>query len=113
MNHLREKECEACRVGATLLTVKEQEKYLEVIPKWEVFVEDAIAKLKRDFSFKNFKEALKFTNDIGLIAEAEGHHPDITTRYGSVTIVWYTHKIEGLHLNDFIMAAKTDHLAKQ
>jgi 4a-hydroxytetrahydrobiopterin dehydratase len=62
------------------------------------------------FNFKNFLQALKFTNKIGAIAEEEGHHPRIITEYGRVTVDWWTHKIGGLHKNDFIMAAKTDEL---
>jgi 4a-hydroxytetrahydrobiopterin dehydratase len=62
------------------------------------------------FNFKNFLQALKFTNKIGAIAEEEGHHPRIITEYGRVTVDWWTHRIGGLHKNDFIMAAKTDGL---
>ncbi len=60
---------------------------------------------------KNFKQALQLTNQIGAIAEQEGHHPAILTEWGGrVTVSWWTHKIGGLHVNDFIMAAKTDEL---
>jgi 4a-hydroxytetrahydrobiopterin dehydratase len=62
------------------------------------------------FNFKNFLQALKFTNKIGAIAEEEGHHPRIITEYGRVTVDWWTHMIGGLHKNDFIMAAKTDEI---
>jgi 4a-hydroxytetrahydrobiopterin dehydratase len=62
------------------------------------------------FRFKNFRQALEFTNKIGDIAEQEGHHPVIVTEWGRVKVSWWTHKIQGLHQNDFIMAAKTDEL---
>jgi len=111
MSSLTQQKCEACRVGAPLATAEEKETYLSILSKWKLITEDGIEKLQRDFSFKNFKEALEFTNKVGMIAEDDGHHPDITTRYGSVSVIWYTHKINGLHLNDFIMAAKTDQIA--
>ncbi len=68
--------------------------------------------ITRVFKFKNFLEALDFTNKVGEIAESEGHHPEITTEWGKVTVQWWTHKIKGLHENDFGMAAKTDLLLK-
>jgi 4a-hydroxytetrahydrobiopterin dehydratase len=64
----------------------------------------------RAFKFKNFTEALAFTDQVGEIAEEEGHHPALFTEWGKVTVRWWTHKIGGLHENDFIMAAKTDRL---
>jgi 4a-hydroxytetrahydrobiopterin dehydratase len=64
----------------------------------------------RRFRFKNFAQALAFTNQVGKIAEEQGHHPNILTEWGQVTVEWWTHVIQGLHQNDFIMAAKTDQL---
>ncbi|MBI3740755.1 MAG: 4a-hydroxytetrahydrobiopterin dehydratase, partial [Chloroflexi bacterium] len=69
-----------------------------------------IKRLERVFKFKNFADALAFTNKIGAMAEEEGHHPVIITDWGRVTVTWWTHKIKGLHQNDFIAAAKTDRL---
>ena len=69
-----------------------------------------IKRLTRNFMFKNFKQALDFTNKVGKIAEEEGHHPVMVTQWGKVKVSWWTHKIKGLHRNDFIMAAKTDNL---
>jgi 4a-hydroxytetrahydrobiopterin dehydratase len=71
---------------------------------------DGIKRLERSFLFDDFAQALAFTNKVGQIAEEEGHHPDILTEWGRVTVSWWTHKIGGLHKNDFIMAAKTDNL---
>ena len=71
---------------------------------------DGIKRLERVFKFKDFAEALAFTNKVGQIAEEEGHHPSILTEWGRVTVTWWTHKIKGLHRNDFIMATKTDRL---
>src|SRR4029434_3522610 len=66
-----------------------------------------INRLERLYKFSNFAEALTFTNKVGELAEAEAHHPALLTEWGRVTVAWWTHKIRGLHRNDFIMAAKT------
>jgi 4a-hydroxytetrahydrobiopterin dehydratase len=71
---------------------------------------DGVDRLQRVYRFKNFVEALAFTNRVGQIAEAEGHHPLLITEWGRVTVQWWTHKIGGLHINDFVLAAKTDEL---
>jgi 4a-hydroxytetrahydrobiopterin dehydratase len=80
------------------------------IPEWQIKEVDGEKRLERVFKFKNFAKALAFTNKVGAIAEKEDHHPMIITEYGRVTVDWWTHKIGGLHKNDFIMAAKTDRL---
>jgi 4a-hydroxytetrahydrobiopterin dehydratase len=80
------------------------------LPDWDLVEEDGIKKLRRTFNFSNFAEALDFTNQVGEIAEEEGHHPIITLTWGRVTVTWYTHNIKGLQEDDFIMAAKTDEL---
>ena len=72
---------------------------------------DGVKQLQRVFRFRNFQAALAFTNRVGALAEAQGHHPLLITEWGRVTVCWWTHKIGGLHLNDFIMAARTDTLA--
>ena len=65
---------------------------------------------QQEFKFKNFVQALEFTNQVGRLAEEECHHPALLTEWGRVTVTWWTHKIKGLHRNDFVMAAKTDEL---
>ncbi len=107
---LTQKSCEACRVGAPLATDSEIEQMMPQIPDWQIIEVDGINQLKREFSFDNFIEALAFTNKVGELAESEGHHPALLTEWGKVTVRWWTHKINGLHVNDFIMAAKTDGL---
>jgi 4a-hydroxytetrahydrobiopterin dehydratase len=77
---------------------------------WQIVERDQIKRLERAFKFKNFIEALHFTDRVGELAEEEGHHPALLTEWGKVTVTWWTHKIRGLHRNDFIMAAKTDGL---
>jgi len=108
MENIAEKECEACRIGAPLATEDEIRTWLPQVPEWEIIEEHNIRKLRRTFTFTDFKDAISFTNRVGKIAEEEGHHPTILTEYGQVTVSWWSHKIKGLHVNDFIMAARTD-----
>lgn len=86
------------------------EEMISQLPNWDLVEEDGIKKLRRTFDFSNFAEALDFTNQVGEIAEAEGHHPIITLTWGRATVTWYTHKVKGLQENDFTMAAKTNEL---
>jgi 4a-hydroxytetrahydrobiopterin dehydratase len=108
----REK-CTACRRDSPHVTEEEIKAFHPQIPEWNLVSEGDIPKLDRAFRFRNFEQALAFTNTIGQLAEAEGHHPRITTEWGRVGVTWWTHKIRNLHRNDFIMAAKTDELYKE
>ena len=110
MAELHQMKCVACRGGEPTLTESEIEEYHPQVPEWQIKEVGGIKRLERVFKFKNFVEAMAFTTKIGLIAEKEDHHPLIVTEYGRVTVDWWTHKIKGLHANDFIMAAKTDRL---
>ena len=112
MDNLAGKTCEVCRAGAPLATEAEIEQLMPQVPDWEVIEVDGMKRLRRTFKFKNFVEALAHTNKVGALAEAEGHHPAIRTEWGKVAVTWWTHKIRGLHTNDFIMAAKTDKLVE-
>jgi len=112
MQTLQNEKCEACRADAPRVTEEEIRELSAQIPEWELIEIDGIKRLRRKFSFRNFAEALEFGNRVGKLAEAEGHHPAILTEWGSVEVTWWTHKIKGLHRNDFIMAAKTDELAR-
>jgi len=91
-----------------MLTDAEIEDLLHQVPQWQVREVDGMKRLERTFKFKNFTQALEFTNKVGAIAEEEDHHPRIVTEWGRVNLQWWTHIIGGLHKNDFIMAAKTD-----
>ena len=102
--------CEACRAGAPQVTSAEAAELKPQIPEWEVVNEEGIDRLRRVFTFPDFSHAVGFTARVALLAEAHGHHPAILTEWGRVTVSWWTHKIRGLHRNDFIMAAKTDAL---
>ncbi len=110
MTDLYRMKCVACRAGEPMLTDDEIHMLHPQIPDWQVKEVDGVNRLERVFKFKNFAQALEFTNKVGAIADEEDHHPMIITEYGKVTVDWWTHKIGGLHKNDFIMAAKTDQL---
>ncbi|MEM1251426.1 MAG: 4a-hydroxytetrahydrobiopterin dehydratase [Cyanobacteria bacterium P01_H01_bin.21] len=81
------------------------------IPDWDIILVDGVQQLQRVYHFSDFKKALGFTNKVGEIAEAAQHHPALLTEWGKVTVTWWTHALNGLHRNDFIMAAKTDDAA--
>ena len=110
MDHLTNKTCVACRVGAPLATENEINEFKQQIPNWTIIEENEIKRLKRVFTFNNFVDAVAFTQKVAVLAEDESHHPSILTEWGKVTVCWWSHKIKGLHVNDFIMAAKTDQL---
>jgi 4a-hydroxytetrahydrobiopterin dehydratase len=92
------------------VTDAEVAELLPQVPDWELVEVDGIRRLTRVFPADDFAQALEFTKAVGELAEAEGHHPALLTEWGSTTVTWWTHKIRGLHRNDFIMAAKTDEL---
>lgn len=110
MRKLHEQPCEACSANAPLVSDEELPVLINEIPDWQPVVENNIMKLRREFMFKNFQEALDFTNRVGALAEEFGHHPDLLTEWGKVTVTWWSHKIKGLHKNDFVLAAKTDRI---
>ena len=110
MVDLTKKTCEACRVGAPLVAADEIQVLMLEIPQWKLIESDRIKRLQRVFEFNNYQSALAFTNQVAGIAEEQGHHPAILLEWGRVTVSWWSHKIKGLHVNDFIMAARSDAL---
>jgi 4a-hydroxytetrahydrobiopterin dehydratase len=111
VERLSEMTCVACRRDAPTVTPEEIEELSPQVPDWELVEVDGVPRLRRAFEFGNFADALAFTDAVGEIAEQEGHHPELVTEWGRTTVSWWTHKIKGLHRNDFVMAAKTDELA--
>lgn len=108
MAKLADKTCIPCEKGAKPLNGEEIRRLSqELAPDWHVAEEH---QLEREFTFDDFRQALDFVNQVGELAEEQGHHPDIYLSYGKVKIQLWTHKINGLHENDFIMAAKIDAL---
>lgn len=107
---LSAKTCTPCRGGIPPLSRSEAEGYLAQTPEWTL--EADARRIRRRFGFKNFKEAMAFVTKVGELAEQEGHHPEIHFGWGWAEVAWQTMKIDGLHANDFIMAAKTDRLVR-
>ena len=105
---LIKKTCEPCRGGIPPLKLNESQTLLAQTQGWKLIENNS--KITREFKTKNFREALDFVNSIGHIAEKEGHHPDINFGWGYCQVYLYTHKINGLHQNDFIMAAKINEI---
>jgi 4a-hydroxytetrahydrobiopterin dehydratase len=105
--------CVACRAGEPRATDEEIAELHPQVPEWEIVEVDGIKRLQRVFRFDDFAQALAFTDAVGALAESEGHHPALLTEWGRTTVTWWTHKIKGLHRNDFIMAAKTDELSRR
>ena len=101
--------CTGYGPDARALTADEIAGLLAQVQEWTV-VNDDILRIERAFKFKDFAQALAFTNAVGAMAEAEGHHPALLVEWGRVRVQWWTHRVRGLHLNDFIAAAKTDRL---
>ena len=108
MTDLSTGHCEPCRKGAPTVTDAEAAEHLAQLTDWGIVEREGIKRLERVYAFPSFVAALAFTLRIGEIAEEEGHHPALLTEWGRVTVTWWTHKIRGLHRNDFIMAARTD-----
>ncbi len=113
MRTLSAERCVACRRDSPRVTATEIADLKHEIPDWQLLERDEIARLERVFNFPNFADALAFTNRVGALAEEEGHHPALLTEWGRVAVTWWTHKIRGLHRNDFIMAAKSDALVAE
>lgn len=109
---LSQQHCEACQEGAPTLTEDALSELQHQLPDWQLINPQGVNQLQRVFRFDNFQQALDFTCRIGALAEAEGHHPALLTEWGKVTVTWWSHKIKGLHRNDFIMAAQTDQAAQ-
>ena len=94
--------------SAIALTIEEQNEWIKQLPRWQLIDQHTEAKLQACFDFKNFADALAFTQHIGTLAETVNHHPTLVTEWGKVTVIWWTHSLNGLHLNDFVMAAQSE-----
>jgi len=106
MSEIARKTCTPCRGGVPPLTIDESAAMLRQTPEWEML--DNGRRIQRSFKFTDFATAFGFVKLVSDLAESEGHHPDITFGWGYVTVSLQTHKINGLHENDFILAAKID-----
>ena len=109
MTDLSEKKCIPCKGDIPGFEITEIHKYLKMVDGWEVKDDESkIYYLIKEFKFKNFLESQNFVNKVGYIAETEGHHPDIWFGWGYAKIKIFTHAVEGLSENDFILASKID-----
>lgn len=109
MNDLSSQSCEACQIDAPKVPQDQIQILLSEINGW-VLIDEPINKIQKVFSFKSYKDSVDFSNKVACLADDEDHHPQIILEWGKVTVIWWSHKIEGLHKNDFICAAKTDKL---
>lgn len=107
---LTNEQCQALSGPEHLLGNRERDELLAQLPDWSI---DAQGRLRRRYAFANFLDALGFTNRLGEIAEAQGHHPDLELGWGYVTVHLITHDVGGLSRNDFIVAARIDALPRE
>jgi 4a-hydroxytetrahydrobiopterin dehydratase len=110
MSGLTQATCVPCRGGVPTLTDAEIAKLQPQVPQWQVAEVDGVPRIRREYRFKDFRQAMDFAVKVGELAEREQHHPDLHIAWGRVMVETWTHKIEGLHQNDFILAAKCDAL---
>lgn len=111
MEPLHTRRCEQCHSDSAALDNEEARKLLNRIPGWQIEEHAGVYRLVKSFDFRSFKAAFEFAERVAEIAEQENHHPVITVEWGRTIVQWWTHSIAGLHLNDFIMAAKTQQAA--
>jgi 4a-hydroxytetrahydrobiopterin dehydratase len=110
MTELAQQHCSLIAANTPRLNKKDISRLKAELPGWETRVTGAVLHLEKSYQFKDFSQALAFTNRVGQLANQEDHHPAIMTEWSKVTVTWWTHKIKGLTMNDFIMAAKTETL---
>lgn len=110
MDELAQIHCRPIGANTPRLNNRDVGELLAKMPGWQSCEKDGELCLERVFEFADFRKAVAFTNQIAQVANEEDHHPAILTEWGKVTVTWWTHKIKGLHQNDFIMAAKTEQL---
>lgn len=108
---LTARSCVPCRGGIPPLTEEEARALSGAVPGWALL--ESGTRLVRRFEFRDFKGAMEFVNRVADLAEEEGHHPDFSIHWNKVELTLWTHKIGGLHANDFILAAKIDRLLER
>ncbi len=111
MSDLLNERCEVCHKGSPRVTDDDIAELMPAIPEWKIVEIDGVPRLERRFRFASYPETLAFVQRVGALADAEGHHPTMVVEWGRVKVSWWTHAIKWLNRNDFIVAAKTDHLA--
>jgi|TARA_B100000315_G_scaffold216719_1_gene216818 4a-hydroxytetrahydrobiopterin dehydratase len=112
VNNLANERCEVCTAESEPVASVEQLRLLETLPDWRVASRGEVPVLIASFDFTDYEQTLAFVNRIGALAEEADHHPRIVVEWGSVEVSWWTHAINGLHKNDFIMAARTSEILR-
>jgi 4a-hydroxytetrahydrobiopterin dehydratase len=110
MTLLSQQKCVPCHGNVSPVSATEIAQYQSQLPKWSLKTENGITFLERSYTLTNFQRALELAQRIGEIAEAQQHHPTLIVEWGQLTVQWWTHAINGLHQNDFVMAAKSDEI---
>ena len=110
---LYQRQCTNYAADAVPLPDSESDRLSLEVPGWQIELQDGVKQLVQQFSFPDYVQTMSFALSVGELAEAEDHHPEILMKWGKVRVTWWTHAVNGLHLNDFICAAKTDQLAGQ
>jgi 4a-hydroxytetrahydrobiopterin dehydratase len=113
MNELVKMHCSTISKDTPKLSQEDIDRYLDRLPDWNILLKDGEPRLEKIYKFDDFDQAADFTSRLALVAKEEDHHPAILTEWGKVTVTWWTHRIRGLHQNDFIMAAKTEKLYQE
>ena len=109
MAELQSQSCEACKIDAPRLTDTEITNLISEINDWDL-IQEPVKQIKKIFSFPDYQSGVNFLNAVATMADQEDHHPELVLEWGNVTVIWWSHKIKGLHKNDFICASKTDNL---
>ena len=110
--NLKDYICKATPANATAVSGADLKTLAAQIPGWSLENRNGILQLERTFKCSNFLQALSIANQIGDIAESNDHHPALVVEWGKIKVTWWSHSINGLHHNDFVMAAKTDEINK-
>ena len=110
MDELARLHCIPIEANTPRLNDHEVSHLKEKLPGWQTDEKGAELRLEKAYEFEDFRKAIAFTNQVAQVANEEDHHPALLTEWGKVTVTWWTHKIKGLHQNDFIMAAKTEQI---
>ncbi|MFW6092475.1 MAG: 4a-hydroxytetrahydrobiopterin dehydratase [Pseudomonadota bacterium] len=108
MGNLAAQSCEPCKGDSPAVPEREWGELLGELPGWHIVEREGVPRLTRDYRLADFAAALEAAQAVGALAEAENHHPELVAAYGRLTVSWWTHAIDGLHKNDFIMAARTE-----
>ncbi len=110
MGTLATESLDTSKQGAKILDEQDARELLERLEGWSLISVAGVHRAEKAYKFKDFQQALTFTNQVGALAEDAGHHPALLTEWGKVTVTWWSHNLGGVHRNDLIMAARTERL---